>query len=246
MRKEYIRGGSCADHDASEGGGVRRRGLYDISVAAEDLTTEAGLRVERSYGPDDLDADHRERIGAPGEFPFTRGNYPGGYRDRLWTFRQYSGFGTAEWSNERYKLLLKEGGTGLSVAADLPTQIGYDSDDPDVEEEVGRVGVALDSLADAEILFRDIPLDRISTSWTVNGTAAIMLAFYVAVGDKQGVPRDAVAGHGPERHPQGVRRARHVDLAAHAVDPPDRRLDRVLRRRGAALQRGLRRGRALP
>ena len=123
-----------------------------------------------------------------------RGNHPGGYRDKLWTFRQYSGFGTAEWSNERYKLLLKEGGTGLSVAADLPTQIGYDSDDPDVEEEVGRVGVALDSLADAEILFRDIPLDRISTSWTVNGTAAIMLAFYVAVGGKQGVPRAKLRG----------------------------------------------------
>ena len=127
-------------------------------------------------------------------FPFTRGNHPGGYRDKLWTFRQYSGFGTAEWSNERYRLLLKEGGTGLSVAADLPTQIGYDSDDPEVEEEVGRVGVALDSLADAEILFRDIPFDQISTSWTVNGTAAIMLAFYVAVGAKQGVPRAQLRG----------------------------------------------------
>jgi methylmalonyl-CoA mutase, N-terminal domain len=158
-----------------------------------ELTTEAGLVVERSYGPEHLDGN-LERIGTAGEFPFTRGNHPGGYRDKLWTFRQYSGFGTAEWSNERYKLLLKEGGTGLSVAADLPTQIGYDSDDPEVEEEVGRVGVALDSLADAEILFRDIPLDRISTSWTVNGTAAIMLAFYVAVGNKQGVPRAQLRG----------------------------------------------------
>ena len=162
--------------------------------AGAELTTEAGIVVERSYGPGHLAPDHAERIGAPGEFPFTRGNHPGGYRDRLWTFRQYSGFGTAEWSNERYRLLLEQGGTGLSVAADLPTQIGYDSDDPDVEEEVGRVGVALDSLADAEILFRDIPLDRISTSWTVNGTAAIMLAFYVAVGDRQGVPRDQLRG----------------------------------------------------
>ena len=158
------------------------------------LTTEAGIPVERWYGPDDLAPDPAERIGEPGAFPFTRGNHPGGYRDKLWTFRQYSGFGTAEWSNERYKLLLEKGGTGLSVAADLPTQIGYDSDDPDVEEEVGRVGVALDSLADAEILFRDIPLDRISTSWTVNGTAAIMLAFYVAVGDRQGVPRPDLRG----------------------------------------------------
>jgi methylmalonyl-CoA mutase N-terminal domain/subunit len=159
-----------------------------------ELTSEAGLPIARAYGPDDLAPDDRERIGDPGAFPFTRGNHPGGYRDRLWTLRQYSGFGTAEWSNERYRLLLQQGGTGLSVAADLPTQIGYDSNDPDVEEEVGRVGVALDSLADAEILFRDLPLDRISTSWTVNGTAAIMLAFYVAVGDKQGVPRDQLRG----------------------------------------------------
>ena len=165
-----------------------------MSVGEPEFTTEAGIVVKQSYGPDDLDVEHAERIGRPGEFPFTRGNHPGGYRDKLWTFRQYSGFGTAEWSNERYKLLLEKGGTGLSVAADLPTQIGYDSDDPDVEEEVGRVGVALDSLADAEILFGDIPLDRISTSWTVNGTAAIMLAFYVAVGDKQGVPRDQLRG----------------------------------------------------
>jgi methylmalonyl-CoA mutase N-terminal domain/subunit len=168
--------------------------IYDIPVDDPVFTTEAGLVVNRSYGPDDLGPGHDERVGKPGEFPFTRGIHPGGYRDKVWTFRQYSGFGTAEWSNERYKLLLSKGGTGLSVAADLPTQIGYDSDDADVEEEVGRVGVALDSLADAEILFRDIPLDRISTSWTVNGTAAIMLAFYVAVGDKQGVPREQLRG----------------------------------------------------
>jgi methylmalonyl-CoA mutase, N-terminal domain len=163
-------------------------------MSEEELTTESGLPVEQYYGPGQQSPDEAARIGKPGEFPFTRGNHPGGYRDRLWTFRQYSGFGTPEWSNERFKLLLREGGTGLSVAADLPTQIGYDSDDPEVEEEVGRVGVALDSLADAEILFRDIPLDQISTSWTVNGTAAIMLAFYIAVGDKQGVPRGRLRG----------------------------------------------------
>ncbi len=167
---------------------------YLIAMSEKEFTTEAGLTVERSYGPETLNGDFADRLSEPGEFPFTRGNHSGGYRDRLWTFRQYSGFGTPEWSNERYRLLLKEGGTGLSVAADLPTQIGYDSDDPEVEEEVGRVGVALDSLADAEILFRDIPLDQISTSWTVNGTAAIMLAFYVAVGDKQGVPREKLRG----------------------------------------------------
>jgi methylmalonyl-CoA mutase N-terminal domain/subunit len=156
-------------------------------------TTEAGLPVGRCYGPETVKVDYAD-LGDPGTFPFTRGNFPGGYRDKLWTFRQYSGFGTPEQTNARYQYLLASGGTGLSVAADLPTQIGYDSDDPDVAEEVGRVGVALDTLADAEILFDGIPLDRVSTSWTVNGTAAIMLAFYVAVAKKQGVPVDRLRG----------------------------------------------------
>src|SRR4029077_16222297 len=126
---------------------------------------------------------------APGVFPFTRGNFPDGYRGRLWTIPQHSGFGTPEESNERYRYLLGQGGTGLSVAFDLPTQCGYASDHPDVEEEVGRVGVALDTLADVETLFDQIPLDAISTSFTINGTAAIILAFYVAAGEKQGVDR---------------------------------------------------------
>jgi methylmalonyl-CoA mutase N-terminal domain/subunit len=149
------------------------------------VRSEAGIPLAPSYGPADSQ---------PGSFPFTRGNFAGGYRDRLWTIRQYSGFGTAEESNERYRYLLAQGGTGLSVALDLPTQCGYDSDDPDVEEEVGRVGVALDTLHDAEILFDGIPLDRISTSFTINGTAAILLAFYIAVGEKQGVPRARLRG----------------------------------------------------
>jgi methylmalonyl-CoA mutase N-terminal domain/subunit len=130
----------------------------------------------------------------PGEFPFTRGNYAGGYRGRLWTMRQYSGFGTAEESNRRYRYLLEQGGTGLSVALDLPTQCGYDSDDPAVGEEVGRVGVAIDTLADVEVLFDGIPLDRISTSFTINGTAAILLAFYVAAAERSGVPRAKLTG----------------------------------------------------
>jgi methylmalonyl-CoA mutase, N-terminal domain len=157
------------------------------------LRTESGIPVEPFYAPRDSKRDYAD-IGDPGTFPFTRGNFAGGYRDKPWTIRQYSGFGTAEESNARYKLLLERGGTGLSVAADLPTQIGYDSDDPDVIDEVGRVGVALDTLADAEILFAGIPLDKVSTSWTVNGTAAIMLAFYVAVGRKQGVPVERLRG----------------------------------------------------
>src|SRR5437588_12027274 len=158
----------------------------------ETVRSEAGIPLAPSHGPADLPAP--EAIPPPGAFPFTRGNFAGGYRGRLWTLRQYSGFGTAEESDERYRYLLAQGGTGLSVALDLPTQCGYDSDHPDVEEEVGRVGVALDTLADAEILFDAIPLDRISTSFTINGTAAILLAFYVAVGEKQGVARAQLRG----------------------------------------------------
>src|SRR4051812_31217115 len=154
--------------------------------------SEAGIPLAPSYGPEDRPG--RDAIPPPGEYPFTRGNFPDGYRGKMWTFRQYSGFGTAEESNERYRYLLAQGGTGLSVALDLPTQCGYDSDDPEVEEEVGRVGVALDTLADAEILFKDIPLDQVSTSFTINGTAAILLAFYVALADTQGVPRDRLRG----------------------------------------------------
>ncbi|MFI9537773.1 methylmalonyl-CoA mutase family protein [Nocardia fusca] len=152
--------------------------------------TSSGIPLDPVYGP----ADRRTEPPAPGAFPFTRGNYATGYRGRLWTFRQYSGFGTAEESNRRYRYLLDQGGTGLSVALDLPTQCGYDSDDPEVGEEVGRVGVAVDTLADAEILFDRIPLDKISTSFTINGTAAILLAFYVAAAEKKGVPRDKLTG----------------------------------------------------
>src|SRR5437867_7701489 len=156
------------------------------------LFSEAGIPLAVNYGPADLPAP--DSIPPPGQYPFTRGNFQDGYRGRLCTIRQYSGFGTAEESNQRYRYLLAQGGTGLTVALDLPTQCGYDSDHPDVEEEVGRVGVALDTLADAEILFDQIPLDAISTSMTINGTAAILLAFYVAVGEKQGVDRAKLRG----------------------------------------------------
>ncbi|WP_194903745.1 methylmalonyl-CoA mutase family protein [Catenulispora rubra] len=152
--------------------------------------TPSGLPVQPVYGPADRGSEPPE----PGRYPFTRGNYSSGYRGRLWTFRQYSGFGTVEESNRRYRYLLEQGGTGLSVALDLPTQCGHDSDDPEVADEVGRVGVAVDTLADAEILFGGIPLDRISTSFTINGTAAILLAFYIAAAERAGVPRAALTG----------------------------------------------------
>jgi methylmalonyl-CoA mutase N-terminal domain/subunit len=156
----------------------------------DQVQTSSGIPLEPVYGP----ADRATEPPAPGAFPFTRGNFASGYRGRLWTFRQYSGFGTAEESNRRYRYLLDQGGTGLSVALDLPTQCGFDSDDPEVSEEVGRVGVAVDTLADAEILFDGIPLDKISTSFTINGTAAILLAFYVAAAERKGVPRQKLTG----------------------------------------------------
>mgnify|MGYP002867421528 FL=1 len=133
-------------------------------------------------------------LGIPGQPPFSRGIFADGYRGRLWTFRQYSGFGTAEDTNARYKFLLEAGQTGLSVALDLPTQCGYDPTDPIAAPEIGKVGVSIATLADAEILFSGIDLARISTSFTINGTAAIIYAMYCAVADKQGIPRSQLTG----------------------------------------------------
>jgi methylmalonyl-CoA mutase, N-terminal domain len=156
--------------------------------------TASSRPLERLYLPQDADADYMEQLGFPGEFPFTRGVQPTMYRGRLWTMRQYAGFATAEESNRRYKYLLQQGTTGLSVAFDLPTQIGYDSDDAIALGEVGKVGVAIDTLADMETLFDGIPLDRVSTSMTINATAAILLCMYIAVAEKQGVPADKLDG----------------------------------------------------
>ncbi len=138
--------------------------------------------------------NHNWNIGSPGEFPFTRGIYPEMYKKQLWTMRQYAGFGDAKESNTRYKYLLKQGQTGLSVAFDLPTQIGYDSDHPMAKGEVGRVGVAISTIEDMETLFHGIPLDKVSTSMTINSTASILLAFYLAVADQQKVSWDKVSG----------------------------------------------------
>jgi methylmalonyl-CoA mutase N-terminal domain/subunit len=146
------------------------------------------------YGPADWAGDYGRDLGDPGAFPFTRGVYPTMYRGRLWTMRQYAGFGTAEETNARFRHLLAAGQTGLSVAFDLPTQMGYDSDHPMAEGEVGRVGVAIDTVDDLARLFDGIPLDRVSTSMTINATAAVLLAMYVVVGEEQGVPRVRLQG----------------------------------------------------
>ncbi len=159
------------------------------------FVTGSNVPVSRVYTPlDQKDFDYTTKLGLPGEFPYTRGVQPTMYRGRLWTMRQYAGFGTAEESNARYKYLLEQGQTGLSVAFDLPTQIGYDSDHPLSEGEVGKVGVAIDSLADMEVLFDGIPLDKVSTSMTINAPAAVLLAMYIAVAEKQGVAPEALNG----------------------------------------------------
>lgn len=156
---------------------------------------DTGLPVERIYDPLTMeDFDYPDRLGWPGEYPFTRGIQPTMYRGRLWTMRQYAGFGSAEETNKRFRYLLEQGQTGLSVAFDLPTQIGYDSDHPLARGEVGKVGVAVDSLADMEVLMEHIPLDRVSTSMTINSPAAVLLAMYMAVAEKQGIPMDKIKG----------------------------------------------------
>jgi methylmalonyl-CoA mutase N-terminal domain/subunit len=162
-------------------------------ASARPRSTASGLPRENLYGPDSL-PPFAEAIGEPGAFPFTRGLHATGYRGRLWTMRQYAGFGSAAESNRRYRYLLEQGTSGLSVAFDLPTQIGYDSDDPQAAGEVGRVGVAIDSLEDMETLLEGIPLERVSTSMTINATAAILLALYLAVARRRGIPERALSG----------------------------------------------------
>jgi methylmalonyl-CoA mutase N-terminal domain/subunit len=156
--------------------------------------TSSTIEFERCFTPDFEYPGYDETLGLPGEYPYTRGVQPTMYRGRFWTMRQYAGFGTAKESNERYKYLLSAGQTGLSIAFDLPTQMGYDSDAGMSLGEVGKVGVAIDSLADMEILFDGIPLDKVSTSMTINSTAAILLSMYIAVAEKQGVSADKISG----------------------------------------------------
>ncbi len=153
----------------------------------EQFKTLSGLPLERAYTPTDVEIDYRDDLGFPGQYPFTRGVYPTMYRGRLWTMRQYAGYASAEESNARYKYLLEQGQTGLSVAFDLPTQLGYDADDPLAEGEVGKVGVSISSLGDMRMLFDGIPLDQVSTSMTINAPAAILLAMVIAVAKEQGV-----------------------------------------------------------
>ncbi len=184
LKPELERWESTVIKKALERGGERQ---------PEFATTSTETR--RLYTPlDTADIDYERDLGVPGEYPYTRGVQPTMYRGRLWTMRQYAGFGTAKESNERFKFLLGQGQTGLSIAFDLPTQIGMDSDDPNGDAEVGQVGVAIDSLADMEDMFEGIPLDRVSTSMTINAPAAVLVAMYMVVAEKQGVPAGDIMG----------------------------------------------------
>jgi methylmalonyl-CoA mutase, N-terminal domain len=165
-------------------------------VGADDerVFTDSGIEVERLYADDDVSPGLPDRLGEPGSHPFTRGIHPGMYRDRLWTMRQYAGYATAEDTNRRYRYLIEHGSTGLSMAFDLPTQLGRDSDDPLCAGEVGRTGVAIDTIEDMRICFDRIPLDEVSTSMTINAPAAILLLLYELVGEEQGVPAEKLRG----------------------------------------------------
>ncbi len=170
--------------------------IKDEKDAIKEVTLQSGIKIKPVYTPDDLERigfDYQEDLANPGDFPFTRGIHPMGFRSRNWTTRQYTGFGTPEETNKRFKLMISHGQTGLNVAFDLPTQMGYDSDDPMAEGEVGRVGMAIDSLRDFEIAFKDIQLNRIGSGLTINAVASIMLAMYQAMAEKFGYKKDEIS-----------------------------------------------------
>ncbi|MDG1500648.1 MAG: methylmalonyl-CoA mutase family protein [Planctomycetota bacterium] len=175
------------------------RELWEAALAKgrvrdTDFNTLSGQEVKTMYGPDDVSPDYDENLGYPGQFPYTRGVHPSMYRGRLWTMRQFAGFGTAAQTNERFRFLLEHGQTGLSTAFDFPTLMGYDADDDISLGEVGQVGVSISSLKDMETLFEGIPLEKVSTSMTINGPAPVMLAFYIACAERQGVDPALISG----------------------------------------------------
>lgn len=170
------------------------KALEKFPEQKEKYMTSSEIPIERLYVPKTLDDEYKEKLGLPGEYPYTRGIQPTMYRGRYWTMRQYAGFGSAVETNKRFKYLLEQGQTGLSVAFDLPTQIGYDSDDSMARGEVGKVGVAIDSLEDMEALLFEIPLNKVSTSMTINAPASVLLAMYIVVAEKQGIPSTELSG----------------------------------------------------
>ena len=187
---------AATDREELRGGAGTWRRRYEATPErqGELFSTISGVENEPLYSPENVEIDYERELGWPGAYPFTRGVYPSMYRGRLWTMRQFAGFGTAEETNARFRYLLEHGQTGLSTAFDMPTLMGYDSDHPRSLGEVGREGVAIDSLADMETLFDGIPLGEVSTSMTINAPAAMLLAFYAGVGEEQGVPLERLRG----------------------------------------------------
>ena len=168
--------------------------IHQFPERKQDFNTSSGIPIPPIQIPSEPEPNYLEQLGFPGEYPYTRGVQPTMYRGRFWTMRQYAGYASSEESNRRYRYLLSQGQTGLSVAFDLPTQIGYDADDPLAEGEVGKVGVSISSLQDMEMLFDQIPLDKVSTSMTINAPAAILMAMYIAVARRQGVETKSLRG----------------------------------------------------
>jgi methylmalonyl-CoA mutase, N-terminal domain len=193
---------SAAERESETAGAEERAPADDlhrfvapvVGPDSEHRYTDSGIDTQRVYEEEDVTPGLQERLGEPGEYPYTRGIHPGMYRDRLWTMRQYAGYATAEETNRRYRYLIEHGSTGLSMAFDLPTQLGRDSDDPLCRGEVGRTGVAIDTIEDMRTCFREIPLDEVSTSMTINAPAAILLLLYELVAEEQGIPSDALRG----------------------------------------------------
>src|SRR6201981_1463723 len=187
---------ATTDREELTGGAGEWRKRYEATPErqGELFSTISGVENEPLYTPDNVELDYERDLGYPGVYPLTRGVYPSMYRGRLWTMRQFAGFGTAEETNERFRYLLERGQTGLSTAFDMPTLMGYDSDHARSLGEVGREGVAVDSLDDMETLFAGIPLGEVSPSMTINAPAAMLLAFYACVGEQQGVPLEALRG----------------------------------------------------
>ena len=219
---------------------LRAKALASAPERRERFETSSGIEIRDLYTAADIAGLDEDRdLGRPGEYPFTRGVQPTMYRSRFWTMRQYAGFATAEETNRRFRYLLEQGQTGLSVAFDLPTQMGYDSDAREAEGEVGRVGVPISSLADMAVLLDGLPLGEVSTSMTINATAPILLALYVAAAEAQGVPRSGISGTTQNDILKEYIARGHVHLPATAVDAPRDRRVRVLRHRAAQVEHDL-------
>ena len=217
--------------------GPLKKALEKKAEREEAFTTISNHPIRRLYTPvDSENFDHDRDLGYPGQFPYTRGVHETMYRGRLWTMRLFAGFGTAKDSNKRYQYLLEHGQTGLSVAFHMPTIMGYDSDHARSRGEVGKTGVSIDTLEDMETLFHGIPLDRVTTSMTINAPATILLSMYLVVAEKQGVPWTKGWGYDPKRYFEGIHCSKVLDLSSKTIHASDYRHDPILYKRSSTLE----------